>query len=160
MRTLSHALSSDAVSLNLLLPSLSVQSVQFTLCTLLGHFGPRTLSFSPSTVVSPSVTQLSYLLQSSGCRISFSIITVVSPSTVVYLSPSVQGLLYQLKTTYTTYRRLQCRITPKHKPTPTALHCRQHRASLPPTFPRYPVRIVPTNIGTDACGQISYGAIA
>jgi hypothetical protein len=44
------------------------------------RFEIRLLSFSPPTAVSPSVTQLLYLLQSSGCRFSFSIITVVSPS--------------------------------------------------------------------------------
>ena len=40
------------------------------------------------------------------------------------------------------------------------LRIQQHRACLPPTFPRYPVRIVPTNIGSDTCGHASNGAIA
>ena len=40
------------------------------------------------------------------------------------------------------------------------LRIQQHRAFLSPTFPRYPVRIVPTNTGSKTCGHASYGAIA
>ena len=40
------------------------------------------------------------------------------------------------------------------------LRIQQHRACLPPAFPRYPVRIIPTNIGSCTCGHASNGAIA
>ena len=41
------------------------------------------------------------------------------------------------------------------------LRIQQHRACLPPIiFSRYPVRIVPTNIGSETCGHAFNGAIA